>query len=82
MVSNLTTLFLGKPHRGSLPVLSVHSFASDLQLALYESAEKGKTFPRKNVPDAMFDLGTAYRRSVHGTDRATASTHFKEAERI
>ena len=41
MFSYLTTLFLGKPPGGSLLVLSVHSFASNLQLALLES---GKIF--------------------------------------
>ena len=29
MVSYLTTLFLGKPPKGSLPVLSAHSFATN-----------------------------------------------------
>ena len=47
MVSYLTTLFLGKPPRGSLPVLSAHSFASNPQLALLESAEEGNYFSRK-----------------------------------
>ena len=59
MVSYLTTLFLGKPPVGSLPVLSANSFASNQQLAHLESAEEGNYFPRKNVPDARIDHGTA-----------------------
>ena len=41
MVSYLTSLFLGKPSGGSLPVISAHSFASNLYFALLESAEEG-----------------------------------------
>ena len=51
---SVTTLFLGKPSGGSLPVFSDHSFASNLQLAL-----KREFFPQKNVPDARVDLETA-----------------------
>ena len=40
MVSYLTILFLGKMSRDSLPVYSAHSFTSDWQLALLESAKK------------------------------------------
>ena len=47
MVSYITTLFLGKPLGGSLPVLSANSLASNLQLALLESAEKGNYFSTK-----------------------------------
>ena len=46
-VSYLTTLFLRaslKLPGGSLPVFSAHSFASNWQLALFESAEGWKTF--------------------------------------
>ena len=57
MVSYLTKLFLGKPPRGSLPVLSVHSLASNRQLVVLESAG-GKFFQRNNVPEARVDLGT------------------------
>ena len=41
-VSYLTTLFLGKPPppEGSLPVLSAHSFTSNWQLVLPESAKE------------------------------------------
>ena len=47
MISYLTTLFLGKPPGGSLPVLSAHSFASNCQIALLESEEKGKFFDER-----------------------------------
>ena len=40
MVSNLTTLFLGKPQGSSLPVFRAHSFSSNCQLALLQSAER------------------------------------------
>ena len=36
---------LDKALGGSLPALSAHSFASNGQLALFESAEEGKNFP-------------------------------------
>ena len=35
-VNYLTTLVLGKLPRGSLPVYSAHSFATNLQFALHE----------------------------------------------
>ena len=57
MFSYLITLVLGKG--GSLPVLRAHSFASNRQLALLESAEEGICFPGKNVLDARVDLRTA-----------------------
>ena len=50
MVSSLTILFLGKPPAGSLPVISAHSFASNLQLALLELAEEGNIFHRRMCP--------------------------------
>ena len=57
--SNLTTLFQGKPTRGSLPVfIALHSFASNGQLALLESAEGGNISLGKNVPDGTVDLGS------------------------
>ena len=48
--SYLTTLFLGKPPGGILPVLSGHSFASNRQIPLLESVEEGNCFhfPQKN----------------------------------
>ena len=55
----MVTLFLGKPPRDSLPVFTSHSFTSNLQLALLESAEERQTFPQNNVPDRRVDLGTA-----------------------
>ena len=42
VVSYLTTLPLGMPPTGSLPVLSAHYFASNKKLALLKSAEEGK----------------------------------------
>ena len=57
MISYLTTLFLGKPPGGNLPVLSAHSFASNCQLALLESTEERNIFPRENVPDVRVNLG-------------------------
>ena len=39
-VSNLITLYLDKPFGGKSPVFSVLSFASNLQLALIESAKR------------------------------------------
>ena len=63
----LTTLFLSKPPRGSLPVLSIHSFAINQQL-LFLNQRKRKNgrrnifmtkFSQKNVPDVRIDLGTA-----------------------
>ena len=47
-VSYLTTLFLGKLLRGSLPELSAHSFTVTYQLALHESAEGGFIFSMKD----------------------------------
>ena len=43
MVIYLTTLFLGKPPGGNLSVLSAHSFTSNGQLAILESAENFST---------------------------------------
>ena len=56
----LATLFLGKPPRGRLPVLSAYSLTN----ALLESVKEeigGRNFlmtkfSRKNVPDARIDL--------------------------
>ena len=59
MVSYLTILFLGKLPGGSLPVLGANYLASNLQLALLESAEERFFFPRKNVWDPRIDLETA-----------------------
>ena len=39
-VSYLTTLFLGKSPGGRLPVLSAHSFASNLQLAFLNQRKR------------------------------------------
>ena len=45
---------------GRLPAFSANSFAIYRQYTLLESAEERLTnFPRKNVPDAKVDLGTA-----------------------
>ena len=63
MVSYLTTLPLRKPPGGSLPVLSAHSFASNWQFALLQSA-RVKNSPRKNVPNMRNNLGG----SLHATD--------------
>ena len=65
----LTTLFLGKPPRGSLPVYSALSFASNWQLALVEPGKGENLFPHKNVPDPRFDLKTTCVRSRHATDQ-------------
>ena len=43
MVSYLIILFMGKPHGGSLPVLSANLFASNYPLAFFES-EKDRIF--------------------------------------
>ena len=58
---------------GSLLLLGVHSFASNSQLALLESVEEGKHYPRKNVSGARVDLEAAGIRSGHVTDRVSAS---------
>ena len=58
-VSYLTTLFLGKPPGGSLLVLSAHSFASNLQLALLESAEEENYFSTKECAGREDRSGTA-----------------------
>ena len=50
---------MGKPPRSSLPVLSAHSFTSNWQLAVLESAEEGNYCPQKNVSDVRIDRGTA-----------------------
>ena len=73
MVSDLTTLFLGKPLAGSLPVLSAHSFASNRQLALLESAEDGKKISTKQKCTGREDQSRdRCLRIGHTTDRATA----------
>ena len=46
---------LDKALGGSLPALSAHSFANNGQLALFESAEEGKSFPL----NARIDRGSA-----------------------
>ena len=75
-VSYLTTLCLGKSHRGSLPVLSDNSSPVTDNLATEEIF-----YSRKNVPDARVDLGTARLRSGHANDRATA-TGFLEQDKL
>ena len=71
--SGLTTLFHGKPTRGSLPVfIALHSFASNGQLALLKSAEGGNISLGKNVLNRKVDLGSTCIRSGHATDQATA----------
>ena len=47
MVSFFTTLFLGKPHGGSLPASRAHSFERNRQLAVLESAEDRNEFSTK-----------------------------------
>ena len=44
-LSYLSTLFLGKPPRGSLSVFSAIILPSNRQLAFLESAEEGNLFP-------------------------------------
>ena len=46
-VNCLTILLLGKPSRGSLPVVSAYFSVSNLQLALLKSEEEGKNYERK-----------------------------------
>ena len=65
--SILTTLFLGKVYQGSFPEFSAHSFASNQQLALLESAKEGNYFLRTNVPNAMVHFEAAQLRSGHAT---------------
>ena len=69
--SYFTSLFLGKPPGGSLPVLSAHSFASNRQLALLESAEEGKLFQERCAgrEDRSRDRCL---QSGHATDQVTA----------
>ena len=60
MVSYLTTMFLGKTLRGSLQVFSAHSFTSNYQLALLESAEEGKIFQCTIPPGDTRGMATLY----------------------
>ena len=53
MVGYLATLFLGRPPRGSLPVLSTHSFDSNWQLALLALARGGNYFFTKECAERM-----------------------------
>ena len=53
--SYLTTLFLAKPSRGSLPVFHTHSFP-----VIDNLLEEDTNSPQKNVPDARLDLGVAW----------------------
>ena len=55
--------------------MHILSPATEKLLKILESAEEGKTSPRKNVPDAWVDLGTACIRSRHATDRATTPSY-------
>ena len=54
-VSYLTTLFLSKYPGGSLPVLSVHSFASSWLLAFLKSAEKGEKIHERGKEGLSWD---------------------------
>ena len=47
IVNCLTILLLGKPSRGSLPVVSAYFSVSNLQLALLKSEEEGKKLRKK-----------------------------------
>ena len=76
----LSTLFLDKPPRDRLPVLSAHSFAINRQL-LFLNQQKRKNGRRnifmtkssqKNVPDPRIDRGAACFPSDIPTDRAIA----------
>ena len=71
MVSFLTTPFLGKPSRDSLPVFSTHYLTSNLQLALRESAEEKKHFQRKNGTRVESSGPLAYEAGTLPTCRAT-----------
>ena len=65
----LITLFLGKSLGGSLPVFSAHSFASNLQLALLESAEEEDYFSSKECAGCEDRSRDRYLQSGHTTDR-------------
>ena len=67
---NSTTLYLGKPPGGSLPVFKNHCFASNWLLAILESAEEKKK-TRKNVLDMRVNLGKVCIRSGHAINLAT-----------
>ena len=56
MVSYLTTLFLGKPPRGSLPVFSTFLLPVTDNLLFIESPEEAKKCSTKELPDARVDL--------------------------
>ena len=72
-VNCLTILLLGKPSRGSLPVVSVYFSVSNLQLALLKSEKEGKKL-RKKMQDTRVYIQTAciqigiitYRATEHG----------------
>ena len=66
----LITLFLDKPPRDSLPVISAHSFASNGQHALLLSAEEGNNFSSKIFAESGDLLRCVCIRSAHPTDRA------------
>ena len=68
-VSYLTTLFLGKPSRGSLPILNAHSFTSNRPFAFLVSAERNISITLKNVLEMRVDLRTtAYKVDMLQTE--------------
>ena len=76
MVSYLATLFLGKPPENSLPVLRTHSFASNWQLALLESAEE-RIFSTNECAVSKGRSWDHCLRSGHATDRVTTTGILK-----
>ena len=71
LISNLTTLFLSKPPRGSLPVFSAHSFTIGRQLAPFDFVEKGKNSPTQNIPEAGIYVYAACILRRYTTNQAT-----------
>ena len=68
----LTTPFLDKSPRDSLPVLSAHSFASNCKLAIRESAKEGNNFSTKECAAREDRSRDSCLQSRHATDRPTA----------
>ena len=66
----LITLLLGKHPRGSLPVLSAHSFGSSYRVAHLQSAEEG-LFSKKECAGQDGRSCDRCLQSGHATDSAT-----------
>ena len=70
--------------RGSIQVLSVHSFAINCQLLFFNQRKRKNgcryifttKFSQKNLPDVEVNLGSACFQSSLGTDRTIASSEY------